>query len=159
MKGVDLTFTQSMGHVTQLERVDAHVVEGNEARGELAVEGILSCINGPQAGIRVIVGIDADTERAIGPSRGSPPVVVVMAETVHLLNIALAVVHGGEGSLATKLPLLSLETLFFHLPAYDVTDATVSTARLASRPIGVTLAQTVAGRQTKHKEIGQISSL
>ena len=103
MKESQLTFGQRMGNVSQLERVDAHVVISYESRNEFAVQRIVAGIQSADAPVRVVISVHADAKWAVRPHGRGSPVIVVVTEAVHLLVIALAVVHGREGCFATLL--------------------------------------------------------
>lgn len=65
------------------------VVERNQARDELAVEEVVCGVDGPDAGVGVIVGVHAEAEGLQGPLRLGAPVVRVVAEAVHPLRQTL----------------------------------------------------------------------
>ena len=58
-----LLLGEGVGDVAQLVGVDAHVVVGDEARDELAVERIVRRVQRPDAPVRVVVGVHAHAER------------------------------------------------------------------------------------------------
>ncbi len=96
-----------MGNVSQLERVDAHIVISNESRNEFAVQRIVAGIQSADTPVRVVVSVHANAEWAVRPNGRGSPVIIVVTEAVHLLVIALAVVHGREGCFATLLFLFA----------------------------------------------------
>ena len=102
---VQLRVRQSVQEVPQLVRVDPEVVVGHHPRDVLAVEIVVGGVDVPDAPVGVVVAVGAGTESSPGPVGLSFPVVVVVAEAVHL-RVRLAVVS-----------LLGLPPAFlFHLP-------------------------------------------
>ena len=75
--------------VSQLIRVLPDVVERDEARDKLAIKKIVRIVDGSRAPIRVVVGIGTGTKGSQRPERGNFPMIVVLFETIHVLNVAL----------------------------------------------------------------------
>ena len=132
-----LIFRQGMGDIAQLVRIDPHVVVSDKAGNEFTIKRVVSRVERPHAPIRVVVGVHADAERSIVPQRSRPPVVLIVAETIHLLVVALAVVRLDHGPFSTQLLLASLLALLFHLATVGLTNQPLLVARLVARPIDV----------------------
>lgn len=98
-----------MDGISQLIGISSHVVEGNKASDEFAVEEIMSFVDCPQAPECIVVGILAETKWPIRPQGCRLPVVVVVSEAVHLLKVARSVLKLG---LAPELALLAPQFLF-----------------------------------------------
>ncbi len=89
MEETQLALAQRVCNVSELVRIDPHVVIGDESRDELAVEGIMRSIQCPDAPISVIISVHADTKGSLTPEGRGPPVLVIVTEAVHLVVTAL----------------------------------------------------------------------
>lgn len=101
-----------MEDVAELVGIHLEVVISLKARDELAIEKVVSLVDGPGAPVRVVVRVLAETERSAGPPGWRLPVVVVVGEAVHLLQVASRVLQFG---LPPHLPLALLHLLLFDL--------------------------------------------
>ena len=137
MEERQLALGQRVRNVSQLVRVDPHVVVRDETRDEFAVERVVRGVQRPQAPVRVVVRVHADAERAVRPEGGRPPVVVVVAEAVHLLVVALSVVRLGHGSLAVQLLLSPLHALLFDLAPVSLPGEPLFRPGARPRPVHV----------------------
>mgnify|MGYP005984056739 FL=1 len=102
--------------ILQLERVDPQIVEGDQARGELAVEEVVRGVDGAHAGVGVVVGVHAEAEGSGGPHGGRLPVLLVVVEAVHAFGSALLyelVLLALFAQLAAQLLLLEAALSFF----------------------------------------------
>lgn len=89
----------------------SQVVEGDQSRGELAVEEVMCRVNGAQTGVRVVVGIHAEAEGTVVPQGRCAPVLIVVREAVHLLRQTLLL----EARLLDALALLLALSLLLQL--------------------------------------------
>lgn len=139
VEGGQFRLAQRVGDVAQLVRINPHVVVGDESRYEFAIERVVRRVQRPHAPVRIVVGVHADAEGAFTPQRRRPPVVVVMAEAVHLLMTALVVVAVslGHGPLATQLLLTPFRPLLLDLPSMSLTSKTLLYPRLRPRPVDI----------------------
>lgn len=139
MEEGQLIFRQGVGDVAQLVGVDAHVVVGDESGDEFAVERVVGRVERADAPVRIVVGVHADAEGVVVPQRGRPPMILVVAEAIHLLVVALAVVRLDHGPFAAQLLLASLLSLLLDLAAIRLTHQTLLVPGLATpgRPIHV----------------------
>lgn len=55
---------QRVSPVPLLERVGLHVVVRHQAGNELTIQEIVRGVDGPQARVRVVVGVHAETKRS-----------------------------------------------------------------------------------------------
>jgi len=77
--------------VSQLIRIVAYVVVRDKPRDKLAVEKVVRGIDGACAPVSIVVGIGAGAERPKSPEGWDLPMVVVLLEAVHVLDVALKV--------------------------------------------------------------------
>ena len=75
--------------VPQLIRIFHDVVVRDKAGDKLAVEEVVGRVDSARAPVRVIVGIGTRAKRSQGPIGRDFPVIVVLFEAIHVLNIAL----------------------------------------------------------------------
>lgn len=61
----------------------SQIVIGDQSRCELAIEEIVRCIDGPYAGVGVVVRVHAETEGVIVPQGRCAPMIPVMLEAIH----------------------------------------------------------------------------
>jgi len=141
MEKTQLALAQRVCNVSELVRIDPHVVIGNESRDEFAVEGIVRSIQCPDAPISIVISVHADTKGSFTPEGRGPPVLIIVTEAVHLVVTALLTIPSmgfNHGPLPAQLLLAPLGPLFLHSPSARLTNLTLFRAHLAPRgPIHV----------------------
>ena len=140
---VQLRFGQGVRNVPQLVRVDPHVVIGDEAGDELAIERIVSGIQCTDTPVSIVISVHAHAEWTIFPEGRRSPVIAVVTEAVHFLVITLSVVSVGHGFLSVQFSLsaLLLAVLFNTAPG-SLANFTIRIAKLTAGPFHIARTQT-----------------